>query len=150
MKHLRINIIFIIIAICATAIIGRLFYIQVLNEDFYKALAHGQQKIFSLSYGERGEIFFKDNEILATNVLEKYAFISPREIKEQEKTAEIISKVLDLDKLFVLEKIKKDSLFESIKRNLTDEEISALGEINIHGFYLGEESKRSYPYDFLA
>ena len=150
MEHLRINIIFICILICGAAIIGRLFYIQVLNEDFYKALAHGQQKVFSLSQGERGEIFFKDNEILATNVSEKFAFISPREIKEQEKTAEIISRALDLDEQIILEKIKKDSLFEPVKQNLSDKEISDLEEIDIQGLYIGQESKRSYPYNFLA
>jgi cell division protein FtsI/penicillin-binding protein 2 len=150
MEHLRINIIFILILICGAAIIGRLFYIQVLNEDFYKALAHGQQKIFSLSHGERGEIFFKDNEILATNVSVKYAFISPREITGQEKTAEIISRELNLDKQWVLEKIRKDSLFEPIKQNLSDEEIDTLEQMDIQGFYLGEESKRKYPYNFLA
>jgi len=41
MRNLRLNLIFFLILFFAAAILGRLFFIQVLQNDFYKALAQG-------------------------------------------------------------------------------------------------------------
>ena len=81
MKNWRIIAVFIFMIIFATAIIGRLAYIQIVNHDFNKALAQGQQNQFNVSEGERGRIFFKNGEILATNTVGVYAFVSPIEVE---------------------------------------------------------------------
>jgi len=150
MKRWRVNLIFISIVLLGAAIIGRLIYIQVVKHDFYKALAQGQQKIFKPLIGKRGEIFFSGGEILATNLTEKYLFVSPQKIKEKEKTAETLSQVLELEKEVILEKLEKDSLFEQIKVDLTEEKEDALEEINLAGVYLGQTSVRKYPQGSMA
>lgn len=145
MKKWRINLIFIAVILFGAAIIGRLVYIQIIQHDLYKALAQGQQKDFQLIKGERGEIFFSGGEILAKNIKRKYVFASPQEIKEKEKTAGTLSQIFNLDEELILEKLKKDSLFEKIKSKITKEEEQALKEINLAGVYLGEAVFREYP-----
>lgn len=150
MKNWRINLILILLILFSATIIGRLIYLQILNQELYKALAQGQQKISKIVQGERGEIFFRDGQILATNVNEKYVFISPREIEEKEETAKSLSGALNLGEDFVLEKVKKDNLFEPIKYKITKEEEESLKKLNLTGVYLEEANFRNYPQDFLA
>ncbi len=150
MKRWRVNFVFIIVILFGAAIISRLVYIQIIQHDLYRALANGQQKNYQLIKGERGEIFFSGGEILATNVKGKYLFVSPEKIKEKEKTAQILSEIFGLDKELIFAKLKKNSLFEQIKSNLTEEENRALGEINLPGVYLGETFFREYPQGLMA
>jgi len=150
MKHWRINLIFILIILFGAAIISRLIYLQIIRHDLYKALAQGQQRDFQFLKGARGEIFFKDGQILATNVREKYLFVSPIEIKEKEETVKTLSQILSLDEELILEKLKRDSLFEKIKNNLTKEEEDALEKLDLTGVYLGEGVFRKYPQEFTA
>ena len=46
----------------AAIIIGRLFYIQVLNRKYYQSQALGQQAGFKKIQGDRGEVFFKNSK----------------------------------------------------------------------------------------
>ncbi len=150
MKKWRINLIFILIILFGAAIISRLVYYQIIKQELYRALAQGQQKNFQLVKGERGEIFFNKGEILATNVKAKYVFVSPQEVKEKEKTAKELCQIFNLEEELLLEKLKKDSLFEKIKSNLTQEEEQRLKEINLPGVYLGEATFRQYPQKTMA
>ena len=64
----------------------RLFFIQVVEGDRWKALAQGQQKFFSQVEGNRGEILLEDSSLqggylsLATNKEWEFVYISPKEI----------------------------------------------------------------------
>ena len=150
MKKWRVNFVFIVIILFGAAIIGRLVYIQIIKRELYRALAQGQQKNSQLIKGERGEIFFSGGEILATNIKGKYLFVSPAEVKEKEKTAQTLSDILGLDKELIFTKLRKNSLFEQIKSNLTEEEKKGLEEIDLPGVYLGETFFREYPQGLMA
>jgi len=150
MKKWRINLIFILIILFGAAIISRLVYYQIVKQELYRALAQGQQRSFQLVKGERGKIFFNGGEILATNIKGKYVFICPDEIKEKEKTAKELSQIFNLEEELILEKIERDSLFEKIKSNLTEQEELALKEIDLPGVYLGEAVFRQYPQATMA
>lgn len=150
MKNWRINFILILIILFGATIISRLIYLQIFNYQLYRALAQGQQEIFKTTQGERGEIFFKDGQILATNFNGQYLFISPREIEEKETTAKALSEILDLDEDSILVKTKENNLFEIIKRKLTEEELESLRKLNLAGVYLGSEIRRDYPQKSLA
>jgi len=150
MKKWRINLIFILIILFGAAIISRLVYYQIVKQELYRALVQGQQGDFQVVKGERGKIFFNQGEILATNIKEKYIFVSPEEIKEKEKTAKELSKIFNLEEELILEKIERDSLFEKIKSSLTEEEEQTLKEINLSGVYLGEAVFRQYPQAAMA
>ena len=150
MKNWRIIAVFIFMIIFATAIIGRLAYIQIVNHDFNKALAQGQQNQFNVSEGERGRIFFKNGEILATNTVGVYAFVSPIEVEEKERAAKELSLILQIDEEMILAKLNKDTLFEKIKNNINKEEEQLIEELAISGIYSREELFRNYPQEEMA
>jgi len=146
----RINLILILLLLFSATIIGRLIYLQILNRDLFRALAQGQQKIPKLVQGERGEIFFSGGQILATNINEKYVFISPREIEKKEETAKLLSQTLNLEEGLLFKKINKDNLFEPIKYKIVKEEEDTLKKLNLVGVYVEEANFRNYPQGSLA
>ncbi len=150
MKNLRINLVLILITLLGAAIIGRLVSVQILEHDFYKALAQGQQTIFNIVKGERGNVFFSGGELLATNVRGQYVFVCPEEVSEKEKVAQELSEILDLDKEMLIQKLEKDSLFEKVKSNLSQEEEEKINKTDLEGVYLGEALFRNYPQDSMA
>ncbi|MFH1656608.1 MAG: penicillin-binding protein 2 [Candidatus Nealsonbacteria bacterium] len=150
MKKWRVNFIFIILILFGAAILGRLIFIQIIQYDLYKALAQGQQKTFESTKGDRGKIFFRGGEILATNTKRKYVFVSPSEIKEKEKIAEELSQILNIDKDELLKKIEKDNLFEEIKIDLSEKEYNDLKDIELNGVYVSESIAREYPQKSLG
>ncbi len=152
MQFWRVNLILALIFFFGLAVISRLFFIQILHGDFYKALAQGLYSIDEESIGERGEIFFKNGESLAINIDWPLIFASPRQIKKAEisQIAEILAPVLNLDKDLILEKLQEDNLYEIIKKRLSEEEVKKIKELNLTGIYLGKESGRYYPQETLT
>lgn len=132
---------------------SRLVFLQIFQHDFYSALARGQQKFFINIQGERGEIFFKNHDLpIVTNKVYVFIYASPSEIPlaEKEKTAEILSQILDLNKESIFKKLQKDDFYELLKERLSNREIESLKEKNLTGVYFGEEKFRQYPYGSFA
>ncbi len=149
-KKWRLKLIFVFFILFAAAIISRLIIVQVLDCDYYRALAQGQEKNLKVLKGERGEVFFRGGEVLATNIEEKYLFVSPLKIKDKEKTADILSQITGLDKNFILERIRRNSLFEKIKDGLSKEEEEEIKNKKLIGVYIGEKKTRIYPQNEIA
>lgn len=149
MQHWRINLILAVIFLFGVAIIGRLFFVQILQGDFYKALSQGYTVGEEIET-ERGEVFFKNEKPLAINEDWFLVFASPGKVEKKEETAEKLAEILNLNKDSILEKLKKDNLYEVIKKRLIDEELENLKELNLVGIYLEKESGRYYPQESLA
>jgi len=161
MKNWRINLIFSLLVLSGLVLLGRLFFIQVMNHEYWRALAQGQQKFFAQTEGERGEIFLKDsadeNNLIPVAVNKDWEFIylSPREFSEvtEDISAKVktLSQILNIDENFILEKVQNsDSLYELIKNKLTPEEVDLLKKANLKGAYLNSEIVRYYPREELA
>jgi len=97
MKNGRFNLLLFAFLFCGAAILSRLLFLQTKKHDFYEALAVGQQTTGELAQGQRGEIFFEDGSPLAGNKKGQYVFMSPREIKDKEETAQELSNILGVD-----------------------------------------------------
>jgi len=146
----RINLVFFLIFLFSAALLGKLFFIQVLQGDFYKALAQGLHILPEEIRTERGEIYFKNGETLAINWNWPLIFASPPKVKEPEKTADILSSILSFDKNFILEKLQGESLYALIKNRLSQEEVELLKTNNLDGIFIGEERGRYYPQEGLV
>jgi len=153
MKNWRANLILFFIFLFAATILGRLFFIQIINHDYYAALARGQQTLLRSLQGDRGEIFFQNHQYpVATTKSYTLVHISPKEIPDEQKseTAQILSQTLKMNEASLLAKVNRNSLYELIKERLSQEEIDSLAEKELAGVYLKEEKLRYYPYEDFA
>ncbi len=154
MNNNRLWFVFVFLLLFSATFSWRLFSLQVIDQEKWKAQAEGQQKFFSPLQGQRGDIFLKDKNgdlfVVATNKKIYHAYISPREVLEAEKGsfAKEISFILDIEEDFVLEKLKKDNSFEVLKKNISSDELEAVREKE--KVYEQEVVVRHYPEDYMA
>ena len=155
MKHWRANLVLLLLFVFGAIIVERLFFLQIVNEGFYKALARGQQSMTTLAKGERGTVYLQDKSgnlyTLASNQRIPFAFVSPAEVVDQQKTAAKITEVLQLEQDTVLLKLQNsDSLFEPLKKHISETEAQQIRDLDLAGVYIGQEQTRSYPQATLA
>lgn len=158
-KNWRINLIVLLFFVFWAAIVGRLIFLQLLNREFYGALAKGQQKVFGVEIGERGEIFVQDKNgklyRIATNKDWPLAYVSPRDEKIPENELKSLSgrlaEILSQSQNTILEKLKSNNFYEVLKTKLTNTEIEKLKQVDSAIIHVGKQRSRYYPQeDFLS
>lgn len=150
-SNARLNIVIVVIFLISGLVLTRLFYLQITEGNFYKAMAEGQQNSVSEVEGIRGEIYFRNGELLATNQQEPYIFISPEEIADKDGTAEYISNVTGVKKDTIIELMNKPgSYYEIVKNNVSNDEMDEITNLALKGVYIGYKNKRYYPQETLA
>jgi len=159
MNNWRFSLILFFFCLAGVTIIGRLFYLQIIQGDYWKALAQGQQKFHVEFSGDRGEIYLSSRDEnpypLAVNRDWDLAYLSPAEIclekNDAEEIALKISEILSLDKEWVLSRINREkSMYEKIKDRITPEETELLIQADIPGLHIKQEKVRYYPQEELA
>tara|TARA_B100002051_G_scaffold50549_1_gene45644 strand:- start:10167 stop:12056 length:1890 start_codon:yes stop_codon:yes gene_type:complete len=146
-KRVRIiNSLFIIIFLI---IIGKIFYLGIIDNEAPLKFSAGKSNPFVLS-GERGNIYDTNGEILATSVKYPSIFINPRAIKDKDEYAKILSKELGLEYNSVRKKLNSKKYFVWIKRLVNPKVGKKIQKLNLKFVGIQMESKRIYPSDHLA
>ena len=95
---------------------------------------------------ERGKIFDRNGNLLATSIISNSLSVNPNKIKNKYKLSKELSYILKIEENTILKKLQNQKKFVWIKRNITPKEhqkIIELGEINLN---IHNERKRIYPY----
>jgi len=150
-NNLRINIVIVIVFLVGGIVLSRLFYLQIDQGEYYKAMAQGQQTSLAETQGERGEVAFKNGEILAMTEKEPYLFISPEEIEDKETTAQMLAEKTgkNMNTLLVLMQ-KEGSFYEVIEENIEKSKANEISELGLDGVHIGYKTKRYYPSEKTA
>lgn len=130
----RVNLIAAIIFLLAALIIGKLFYLQVINHGLYYDLAANQHRVYSLLPPERGRIFMQTDDPnpasrlypIATNKNFYLLFAVPKDVKEAEKISEqlyVFFKQAETEK-------EADELLNKEEDDRLQAQINSLGELN--------------------
>lgn len=142
--------------------VGRLFYIQVINRKFYSAQALGQQSGFTEVTGKRGQIYFSkskeslgrsssgDIKSLAINEQEYTIAAVPKKIVDKDVFATAVSQEIQLTAQQVLEKLAQSPSYVILKKNAPASQAEALAKLKLEGLSLEETSGRQYPQEQLA
>ena len=153
----RVRLVMLMLGAAMAVLIVRLFYLQVVQADMWKEKASSQQMYSTSITATRGNIYDRNMKTLARSVTVWTVFISPAEMKEEQRelVASGLSEILDVDYDMVYEKSLKTWRYnETIKKkvdNDTADEVTAfIQENDIRGIYLTEEAMRYYPYGNLA
>ncbi len=141
--------------IAFSALIIRLFILQIVQHEDYSRLASRQYKPEGITGPERGAIFAKDREgnkiPLAFNKTYKTAVISPINIREPEKVVEVLSSNLGIDEKIIREKMAKiGDPYEVVARRVDVTSAERVAVLNLAGVFFEEERRRVYPHGTLA
>lgn len=144
MSNARAYIVFIFFFLLNIILIGRLYILQIRDGALYRARAQGQQESLQEVHGDRGRIFFSGGEYLATNQKRNVVYFSPDEILTDSELSAFLSEIIGED----LSTLSGSTI---IKRELTDEQMSLIKELN-HPLLnkVEEQLIRFYPQGEMA
>ncbi|MBR4111241.1 MAG: PASTA domain-containing protein [Clostridia bacterium] len=137
------------------ALICRMFYWQIVKASDLQKLAYSQQTKNRIISPKRGVIYDTNMVTLARSVNVETISVTPKNVKEKEKTAKGLSDILGLEYEAILEKVSKNTSEEVIAKKLDQEVTNKVREWileeEIKGINIYEDTKRAYPKgSFLA
>ena len=150
--HKRERIVLLIVILCFIIIIGKVFYIQVID---YNKLSNLASSLWSRNLPiepDRGRIYTNDGTVIADNLTTVSLVFIPNQVKDKDKVANDIANILNVDKKVIEEHLYKKSSIERVHpegRRLSYEIADKINSLNYDGVYLVKESKRYYPYNNL-
>jgi len=152
---IQIRIITGVILFLSLVLIGRLYYIQVMQRDFYSERAERQYVHTVDDLYSRGSIFFttKDGQhVSAATIQAGYQLVmNPTRITDAEVAYEKLSTVIDLNREHFMARSKRtDSVYQVLKSQITTTQADAIEALKIPGIAMYREQWRFYPGETLS
>jgi len=150
-----------LVFILAAIIIGRLFYLQILNYKFYQSQALGQQAGFAEVKGNRGEVFlsnsneshgdYSSNQIKSLAINKDSWLLSavPSNIKNKDSFAKEVSGAINEPEELILSKLNSSDSYIIIKKDLSQKEVDSVKNLKLEGLTLENDPGRYYPQEDL-
>ncbi len=131
-------------------IVGRLFQLQILGHETYRALAASEHEVVKNLPPERGEIYLKDRVSgklfpVATNRDTYTVFIDATKIQEADKLSQELAQILNIKKEEILNKIKPNDPYEPIVRGVSEAQAEKILQKKFVGIGFEREPRRFYP-----
>lgn len=150
--HTRVKVVFLIIVFLFLLIIGKVFYIQVIQYKKLNSYASGLWSRNLPIESNRGIIYDSSGKVLADNITTTSLVLIPNQIKDKEGTARSLADVLGVSYDDMMKHVMKISSIERVHpegRRLSYEVADKINDLKLPGVYLIKESKRYYPYDTM-
>ena len=144
----KIKIIKMCIYLIVLALIFKVGYIQIIDrKNIYDKALESWQRSFPVQ-ANRGKIYDRSENVLATDLTTASLVVVPSQIKDQATTALELSKILNLDVNVLKEKLNKKVWIQRISpegRQLDNQVASKIQRLHLSGVYLIKDTKRYYP-----
>ena len=146
------------VAVCFSTLVGRLWYLQIHEYDFYAQRAAGQQLRDSVVPAPRGDILDVNGTPLAVSASCWTIRAVPREMADGDvaEAAAALAQILELDEAEVLEKLSQRKSNDALLKRRVDQQTAdavraACLENDWQGILILQDTKRWYPEgDFAA
>src|SRR5712691_1009130 len=136
------------------AIFVRLVWLQVIHHDDLLKLARQQQQKMVEIPALRGTIFDRTGQPLAKTLPAESICVNPMKIPDAGVAADLLSRVLDLNRATLLERIGaaklRNSGFLWVKRKVSAEEALRVRSLKLDWVEFRQEMRRFYPHGSLA
>lgn len=148
----RLLVILLLITFVFSALVFRLFYIQIINAE--NLLKRGEsQWVRDLPINaKRGTIFDTNGIPLAVSYTSYNIYVRAVSVKDAHSITKALTEILDLDYEKTYQKVTNRMVSESlVKMQVESEKVEKLKSLNLSGIYYSENNKRYYPYgNFLS
>ena len=141
----RLLTVLVFFGICFLAVLGRVFYLQILKADYYIQKAKSQHERTVTLEPHRGRILDKNGRILAVSIQLKSLFAKPRQIESPAQVARLLTPILKIPYHKLLNNLNSKSNFIWIKRKLPPEQAKLVQKLSLNGIGFIEEFRRFYP-----
>ena len=159
-QHHRIMLVMVLLGALAFLPIGfRLWRLMVTEYDYYAGLALRNQTRTTAVTGERGDIYDRNMNVLATSVSVENVYLDPHELKQAredlQSIAQTLGQILQRDPTWILEQSQDlKQRYKQVGSRLPEETAARIrdyiNENDISGIHLEPNTQRTYPYGNLA
>ena len=142
----RSTVVLFLLCLWAFLVIGKLFYWQVLSYDKLAAAADEQHFISLTLPSLRGDILSADDSIIVTNQPAYLVYAEPQKIKDKDKYAKILTKLLDVPISSISSQIENNKVFWTpLAKQIEEDIVEKIKKENLEGIGFEKEGKRYYP-----
>ena len=149
-SKVKIGLVMGLFALALTGLWARAGWVQLHEGEALLSKASKQSHAAEFEYGERGRIFDRNGQMLATSVEAKSIYARPFEIENIDVAADTLSRSLNVSRSKIYKRLKSKKKFVWIKRQVTDRESLAVTGADMKGVRLVSEFSRIYPNGHLA
>lgn len=146
----KIALLFFLLFLAMTGLMGRLIFLMVFRSEHYSAMAEDLHERERTIKAARGNIIDANGTVIATNRTVCTISVIHNQIKKPDEVVAVLSKELGVDEAEVRKKVEKYSSREIIKTNVDKELGDQIRTYHLEGVKVDEDYKRYYPYDTLA
>ena len=159
-QHRRICLVMLLLGgLAFVPVFWRLYDLMVINYDRYAALALRNQTRTTTVAAQRGEIYDRNMNILATSVHVENVYLDPHELKQSkadlEEISRVLGEILEKDPQWILQQaqdIKKR--YKQVGSRVETETAAKIRDFinsrDISGIHLEPSTRRTYPFGSLA
>ncbi len=154
--RIRLGIIFFFVSVLGVGVLGRAAGLMLMPSPRLEQAMERQFHNDAPKVPRRGNILDSHSEPIALSVKVKSLYANPGKVEQKGEAAYLVSRVINLSSDQIRAKLKARKGFVWLKRQLTDDEATAIEHLMNRkpflqiGFGLVEESKRFYPDQNLA
>ncbi|MEY8353718.1 penicillin-binding transpeptidase domain-containing protein [Lachnospiraceae bacterium 54-53] len=146
----KIAILFFLLFLAMTGLMGRLIFLMIFRSEHYSAMAEDLHERERTIKAARGNIIDANGTVIATNRTVCTISVIHNQIKNPDEVVTVLSKELGLSEDEVRKKVEKYSSREIIKTNVDKALGDQIRTYHLAGVKVDEDYKRYYPYDTLA
>ena len=147
----RLYVVGIVLTLGFAAVIARLVALQIVDGEHYAELARRQYESRVTLAAERGAIYDRNGNLLATNALSYSFAVDPKHVENPKKLAAIFARTFGGDTAEYLAKISQhDRSFVWIKRKVHGTQLEQLKSLDDNGVIRIKEPLRRFEYDSLG
>lgn len=146
----RFRFSFIIFLLFFVSVIARLFYWQIVKAEELSALGESQYGQKIKTFPDRGEIRTSDNFPVATNRLSFLIFANPKEVKDKDNIAKVLSPFLETDSASISADLSLNRFWVPLKQNINNETKEKIEAMMLPGIGFEQKAVRFYPEASMA
>jgi cell division protein FtsI (penicillin-binding protein 3) len=135
---------------CFSAILARVFYLQMIDGERLSSLARGEYEGIIEIQPRRGDIYDQKGTKLAATIEVASLYANPAKVADKNTVAAKLAPLLELDAAALREKLASSKPFVWIKRKIGPQLMRQIEEMKIEGLGFIPETKRVYPHLSLA
>ena len=159
-QHRRIHLVMLLFGVLAfVPVFWRLYDLMVNSYDRYAALALRNQTRTTAVTAERGEIYDRNMNILASSVHVENVYLDPHELKQSRadigEISRVLGEILEKDPVWIEEQAKDiKKRYKQVGSRVEEQTAAKIREFinsrQISGIHLEPASRRTYPFGSLA
>jgi cell division protein FtsI (penicillin-binding protein 3) len=146
----RISTLLVLALVLFIALFSRSFQLQVLSANKLSELARRQHTQTLMLQPDRGIILDRRGEKLAATVMTDSICADPSKIENPQETAVRLSKILNVDKKYLIKRLSSEKNFCWLARKIAPEQASLVQHSKMAGVFTVKEPMRYYPGGELA